>query len=64
MSTIQPLGSVGAALSQVRFQAEYQIRALKEQQIVTEDLGSAALKLVVSALNSSRAPEHDLDVEA
>ncbi|HIJ66410.1 MAG TPA: hypothetical protein HPP77_10720 [Candidatus Hydrogenedentes bacterium] len=63
MAGLSAVGGVGAGLSQARFQAEYQVRVLKEQQAVVDDLGSAALKLIKMAL-SSEPMQHDLDVIA
>lgn len=56
------VASVGAGLSQAQFQVERQVRVLKEQQPVTEDLGTAALKLISTAMVS--VPGHDLDILA
>ncbi len=63
MSGMTAVGGVGAALSQARIQADYQVRVLKEQQAATEDLGSAALELIQRAL-SFEPTQHDLDVTA
>ena len=63
MAGISAVGSVGAGLSQARFQAEYQVRVLKEQQSVTQDLGNAALKLIKAALSTGPA-QNDLDLVA
>jgi len=63
MAGVSAVGGVGAGLSQARFQAEYQVRMLKEQQAVVADLGSAALKLIKTAL-STEPMQHDLDVMA
>ena len=63
MSGTTAVGSVGAALSRARIQTDYQVRVLKEQQRVVEDLGSAALELIQRAL-SFEPTQHDLDVKA
>ena len=64
MDSIASVGSVGAGLSQARFQTEYQVRVLQMQQDLAASLGSAALELIRSAVISSGASGHDLDVLA
>jgi len=64
MDGVASVGSVGAGLSQARFQMEYQVRVLQKQQQVASDLGSAALELIRAALVASGAKTHDLDVTA
>lgn len=64
MSTIASVASVGAGLGAAQLQASYQVAVLKEQQSVTEDLGSAALRLIRTAMAYPPAVQHDLDIQA
>lgn len=64
MDGIASVGSVGAVVSQAQFQVERQVRVLKEQQRVVEDLGTQALKLIQSAVVDTSAARHDLDISA
>ncbi len=56
--------SVGAGVSQGRFQSLNQATRLTDQTRVSEDVRSAALKLLRAVLSDSGATGHDLDVLA
>lgn len=62
IGNLQSMASVGAGLSKAQFQVSNQGQALKEQQPVTDDLGTAALKLISTAMLSMQG--HDLDILA
>ncbi len=66
MASSLSVGGVGAGLSQVQFQAQYQATMLKEQQDVAKALGAEALELIRAATvaTSSGSVKHDLDVQA
>ena len=66
MASSFAVGGVGAGLSQIQFQAQYQATMLKEQQNLAKALGAEALKLIQSATvaTTSGAVRHDLDVQA
>lgn len=64
MDGLASVGNVGAVVSQAQFQVERQVRVLKEQQHVAEDLGAQALKLIQSAVVETSAVGHDLDISA
>ena len=64
MAGLNPVGSVGAGLSQAQFQAELQVRAVKREQKVAADLGSAALRLINAAVSTGGEQGYDLDVLA
>lgn len=49
MSGVATVGQVGAALNAAATQLEYQVAALKKQQEVVQDAGTAALKLIQAA---------------
>lgn len=64
MESLASVGSVGAVMSQANIQVAYQVRMLKEQLSVAEDLAGAALKLIQSAIVDRAVPRHDLDLRA
>ncbi len=64
MSQITEVARVGAGLDAAQIKMSYQLRALKEQQNVAKDLGSAALTLIQTAMSATATGQSDLDVRA
>lgn len=68
MAAVEPVGgpgaagSVGSAVSRVQLEAQYQVQVAKKQQEVVKDLGSAALQLIRTALNSATNVGQDLNI--
>ena len=64
MDGVASVANVGAVNSQANIQVQQQIRVLKEQQSVAEQLGGAALTLIRSAIIGANQVGRDLDVTA
>ena len=64
MDGVASVANVGAVNSQANIQVQQQIRVLKEQQSVAEQLGGAALTLIRSAIVGANQVGRDLDVTA
>jgi hypothetical protein len=59
------VSSVGAGVSQVRFQAPDRGQAqLKEQEGLPKDVGGAALRLIQQVMSAAETTGRDLDVLA
>ena len=66
MDGMASVGGAATSVAQARFQTERQVRVLKEQVEVTEDLAAQAVKLIESAavIGNSGGVEGALDVRA
>ena len=65
MDGMNAVGSVGAGLSQVQFQAEYQMRAMAKEISAIRGVGDAVLQLIQSSVVSvDGSIGQNLDVRA
>lgn len=64
MDGVASVASVGAVNSQANIRVQQQVRVLKEQLSVAEQMGGAALRLIRSAIVGANQVGRDLDVTA